>query len=322
MTIFLLAVLAFIAASSFIIAIILGAQTIESSPQARIRKRITTVAPRHNTPRQLRKGNSFYSTIPQLHHLLAQSKTVHNLDLLLDRANVNLSVGLFTLLSLAMAAIAYLILSFIFSQAPALAVLGAFLTAAGPYLYMRYLARKRTRKFLEQLPDGLDIMAQGLHAGLGLSQSQTYVAKEMADPIGTEFSVFMEELNLGLPLNAALNNFQERMPIQETRLFNTALTVQRDVGGSLAELLNKLSDVIRERFRIEREIRTLTAQNRMAAWVVCSLPPALFFFMYTMDPQLMREVMDSTVGWFMLMGALVFEIIGIFVFRKLLQLHI
>jgi tight adherence protein B len=165
-------------------------------------------------------------------------------------------------------------------------------------------------------------MAQGLHAGLGLSQSQAYVAKEMPDPIGTEFSVFMEELNLGLPVNAALHNLQDRMPIQETRLFSTALIVQRDVGGSLAELLNKLADIIRERFRIEREIKTLTAQNRMAAWVVCTLPPALFLFMYATDPKLMTEVMENKVGWFMLMAALALEIVGIFVFRRLLRLHI
>lgn len=201
-------------------------------------------------------------------------------------------------------------------------MLGALLTASGPPLYLLYLSRKRTRRFLEQLPDGLDIMAQGLHAGLGLSQSQTYVAKEMPTPIGTEFSIFTEELNLGLPLNEALHNFHERMPVPEIRLLSTALTVQRDVGGSLAELLNKLADVIRERFHIEREIKTLTAQNRIAAWVVCSLPPGLFLLMYVMSPTVMLEVMAHSVGWAMLVGAFGFEVVGILAFRKLLQLHI
>ena len=322
MTIFLLAILAFVAASSLIIAIILGAQAAESSPQARIRRRIITVAPRQGTVQQLLKGGSSYSTIPQLHQFLAQSKTARNLDLLLNRANINLTVGTFCLLSLTMAVISYVILSFTFSQVSGMALVGALLTASGPYLYLRYLAQRRMRKFLEQMPDGLDIMAQGLHAGLGLSQSQAYVAKEMADPIGTEFSIFMEELNLGQPINAALHNFQERMPIQETRLFSTALIVQRDVGGSLAELLNKLSDVIRERFRIEREIRTLTAQNRMAAIVVCSLPPTLFVAMSLLNPQLISEVINNRIGWMMVMGALTLEIIGIFWFRKLLRLHV
>jgi tight adherence protein B len=283
---------------------------------------MVTVAPGRSTTVRIAKGGVLYSTVPQLHRFLSQTQVAQKFDLLLDRANINISVGSFILLSVAMVVVAYVVLAVVFSQPAGLAVLGATLTAAGPYLYVRYLAYKRTRRFLEQMPDGLDIMAQGLHAGLGLSQSQAYIAKEMADPIGTEFSVFMEELNLGLPLPEALNNFQERMPIQETRLFSTALTVQRDVGGSLAELLNKLADVIRERFRIEREIRTLTAQNRMAAWVVCSLPPALFLFMYATDPKLMLEVMNHSIGWLMLMGALALWIIGILVFRKLLQLHI
>jgi tight adherence protein B len=322
MTIFLLAILAFVAASSLVIALILGAEARGSSPRARIRKRITTVAPAQGTTLRITKGDALYSAVPQLQRLLSQTQIARKLDLLLNQANINMSVGLFSLLSVAMAVVAYTVLSMMFTQSVELALIGALLTAIGPYLYLLYLARKRIRKFLEQMPDGLDIMAQGLQAGLGLSQSQLYVAKEMPDPIGTEFSIFMEELNLGLPLNGALNNFQERIPIPETRLFSTALTVQRDVGGSLAELLNKLSDVIRERFRIEREIKTLTAQNRMAAVVVCSIPPVLYIAMSILNPVLMQEVRDNNFGWIMLMAALVLEVLGMFWFRRLLRLHI
>lgn len=322
MTIFLLAVLAFVAASSLVIALILGAEARSGSSRARIRKRITTVAPAQYTTPRITKGDALYSAVPQFHRLLSQTQIARTLDLLLNQANINMSVGLFSLLSVAMAVVAYIVLFVMFVQPMELALIGALLTAAGPYLYLYYFARKRIRKFLEQMPDGLDIMAQGLHAGLGLSQSQAYVAKEMPDPIGAEFSIFMEELNLGLPLNVALKNFQERIPIQETRLFSTALTVQRDVGGSLAELLNKLSDVIRERFRIEREIQTLTAQNRMAAIVVCSLPPTLFVLMSVLNAPLMQEVRENHVGWIMLMAALTLEVFGILWFRRLLRLHI
>jgi tight adherence protein B len=322
MTIFLLAILAFVAASSLVIALILGVEARGSSPGARIRKRITTVAPAQQTTVHINKGDALYSAIPQLDRLLSQTQIARKVNLLLNQANINMSVGLFSLLSVAMAVVAYTVLSVMFTQSMELALVGALLTAVGPYLYLLYLSQKRIRKFLEQMPDGLDIMAQGLQAGLGLSQSQAYVAKEMPDPIGTEFSIFMEELNLGLPLNRALNNFQDRIPIQETRLLSTALTVQRDVGGSLAELLNKLADIIRERFRIEREIKTLTAQNRMAAIVVCSIPPLLFIAMSILNPSLMQEVKENRVGWIMLMAALTLEVFGIFLFRRLLRLHI
>jgi tight adherence protein B len=144
----------------------------------------------------------------------------------------------------------------------------------------------------------------------------------MPDPLGAEFSIFMEELNLGLPIPDALKNFQERIPLHEIRLFSTALSTQREVGGSLAELLNKLADVIRDRFRIEREIKVLTAQNRMAAMVVGSLPPFLFAFMCFMNPDLMGEVWESQIGWMMIMIALVLWILGLAVFRRMLRLHI
>ena len=101
-----------------------------------------------------------------------------------------------------------------------------------PYGYVQYVIWKRLRKFLEQLPDGLEMIGQSLQAGLGLTQAMVFVAKEMPDPLGTEFSVFIEEVNLGLPLVDALRKFEERMTLPEVRLFNTALMVQREIGGS------------------------------------------------------------------------------------------
>lgn len=322
MTIFFLAIFAFLAVSSLFIAIILLTQVAGSSPHTRVRKRITILSPSSPNASLPLLKDSQYSEIPSFHRFLSGLPVAKNLDLLLDRANLNIGVGLFILLSLSTAAVAFLILVTIFNQPSGLSTFGAVLTALGPYIYVNYLAHKRMRKFLEQLPDGLDIMAQGLKAGLGLGQAQAYVAKEMPDPIGTEFAVFMEELNLGLPIGEALGNFVERLPLPEMRLFSTALSVQREVGGSLAELLNNLADVIRERFRVEREINSLTAQNRMAAWVVCSLPPVLFAAMYTINPKMMNEVAASDVGWFMFMLALFLEIAGIFAFRRLLRLHI
>jgi tight adherence protein B len=132
----------------------------------------------------------------------------------------------------------------------------------------------------------------------------------------------MEEMNLGQSIGDALVNLHRRMPLPEVRMFSTALLVQRDVGGSLAELLNNLASIIRDRFRIERDIKTLTAQNRMAAIVVSALPPALFVFMFFMNSQLMHEVMTSRIGQFMLGTAVVFELLGIVWFRYFLRLLI
>jgi tight adherence protein B len=144
----------------------------------------------------------------------------------------------------------------------------------------------------------------------------------MPDPLGTEFSVFIEEVNLGLHLADALKKLEERMALPEVRLFNTALMVQREVGGSLAELLNKLADIIRDRFRIERLIKSLTGQNRMSAWTVCSIPPFLAVFFFIREPEMMNDMLNDPMGRGMLAAALFLEILGIIVFRKLIKVHI
>jgi len=172
------------------------------------------------------------------------------------------------------------------------------------------------------MPDGLDMISQALQAGLGLTQAMVFISKEMPDPLGTEFSVFIEEVNLGLPLADALKKLEERMALPEVRLFNTALMVQREVGGSLAELLNKLADIIRDRFRIERLIKSLTGQNRMSAWVVCSIPPFLAVVMYIREPEVMNDMFSDPIGRMMMAAALVLEMLGIFVFRKFIKVHI
>jgi tight adherence protein B len=166
------------------------------------------------------------------------------------------------------------------------------------------------------------MISQSLQAGLGLTQAMVYVAREMPDPIGTEFSVFIEEVNLGLPLNDALKKLEHRMNLPEVRLFNTALLVQREIGGSLAELLTKLANIIRDRFRIERLIKSLTAQNRMSAWTVSSIPPFLAVFMFIREPEMMNDMLVQPAGRAMLATALVLEILGIFTFRKLIKVHI
>ncbi|HZJ38423.1 MAG TPA: type II secretion system F family protein [Chthoniobacterales bacterium] len=264
---------------------------------------------------------STYSEIPWVHDLLSRIKLVHSIDLRLERANVDMSPGMFLLCSVGAAAVTFLLAS-ILGQATVLCLIFAVIALCCPLMYLQFIIWRRLRKFLEQFPDGLDMISQSLQAGLGLTQAMVFVAKEMPDPMGTEFSVFIEEVNLGLPLADALKKFEERMNLPEVRLFNTALMVQREVGGSLAELLTKLSNIIRDRFRIERLIKSLTAQNRISAWTVCSVPPFLAVFMFMREPEMMNQMMINPIGRGLLAAALVLEIVGILVFRKIIKIHI
>ena len=264
---------------------------------------------------------SIYSEIPWVNELLSRWKFIHSIDLRLERANVDMTPGMFLLCSVGAGGVAFF-LAAILGQPTVMCFIFGLIAMFCPSIYLQFIIWKRLRKFLEQFPDGLDMIAQSLQAGLGLTQSMVFVAKEVPDPMGTEFSVFIEEVNLGLPLGDALKKFEERMNLPEVRLFNTALMVQREVGGSLAELLTKLSSIIRDRFRIERLIKSLTAQNRISAWTVCSVPPFLAFFMFIREPVMMNNFMQNPIGRSLMAAALFLEVCGILVFRKIIKIHI
>jgi tight adherence protein B len=324
MNLLVIVLFSFLAAMSLIIVMFFVPMAVQNSPQARIKRRLTTVGRAGYTSRadvQNLLKSSLYSEVPWVNALLSKVKFAKHLDLLLERANVDMTLGLFILCSLVASGVA-IFLFLIVGQPFSLAVVAGLLALGCPYFYLKYITWRRLRRFLEQLPDALDMMSQSLQAGLGLTQAMVFVAKEMPDPLGTEFSVFIEEVNLGLPLADALKKLEERMVLPEVRLFSTALLVQRDVGGSLAELLNKLADIIRDRFRIERLIKSLTGQNRMSAWTVCSVPPFLGVFMFIREPEMMNDMLIDPMGRAMLAVALVLEIIGIVVFRKLIKVHI
>jgi tight adherence protein B len=324
MNLLLIALFSFLAAVSLIIVMFFVPMAVQSSPQARIKRRLTTIgragyASRADVQNLLK--SSLYSDVPWINAVLSKMQFAKQLDLLLERANVDMTLGLFMLCSVVAGGVA-IFLFLIVGQPLSVALVVGLIAFVCPYAYLKYITWKRMRRFLEQMPDGLDMISQSLQAGLGLTQAMVFVAKEMPDPLGTEFSVFIEEVNLGLPLADALKKLEERMALPEVRLFNTALLVQREVGGSLAELLNKLADIIRDRFRIERLIKSLTAQNRISAWTVCAIPPFLAVFMYIREPQMMNDMFNDPMGRAMLAAALVLELVGIFVFRKFIKIHI
>jgi tight adherence protein B len=324
MSLLVISIFAFLSAVSLIVILFMLPMAVQDTPEARIKRRLTTIGRMDNATRaevQSILKTSVYSEIPWVNRLLSQVKIIHSIDLMLERANVDMTPGMFLLCSVGAGGVTFF-LTAIIGQPIAVSIIFALIAMFCPLMYLQVIIWKRLRKFLEQFPDGLDMISQSLQAGMGLTQSMVFVAREMPDPMGTEFSVFIEEVNLGLPLAEALKKFEERMNLPEVRLFNTALMVQREVGGSLAELLTKLSNIIRDRFRIERLIKSLTAQNRISAWTVCSVPPFLAVFMFMREPVMMNEMLQNPTGRAMLATALVLEVVGILVFRKIIKIHI
>ncbi|HTM09363.1 MAG TPA: type II secretion system F family protein [Verrucomicrobiae bacterium] len=324
MSLFFIIPFVFLATASVVVTVILLVAAMQTSPQARIRKRLgTLIANPTASQRELRAllKDSSYSEIPWLQNTLTRTDFVRRVAVVLERANLDITPAVFILMSVSVG-VAIMVLMSVFGWDFFASLLSGLAAATIPYAYASFLSRRRLRRFLEQLPNGLDLISQGLKAGMGLTQAMVFVAKEVPDPMGTEFSIFMEEMKLGLPLNDALKGLQNRMPLAEVRLLGTAMLVQKEIGGSLAELLTKLSDVVRDRFRIERQIKTLTAQNRLSIWVMSLLPPAVAGFVSAIDPKSMNAAWHSPVGKAMLLIACGFEIVGILTFRKLARVHI
>jgi tight adherence protein B len=190
-----------------------------------------------------------------------------------------------------------------------------------PYLVVRFKATKRIRKFEEQFPDTIDLIARALRAGHAFTTGLALVAEEAPQPVSGEFRLLYDQQNFGMPLTEALKSFAERVPLLDARFFVTAVLIQRESGGNLAEILGNLANVIRERFKVKRQVRVTSAHGRITGWILSGLPPSLAAaFMVTSPNHIMTLVRDP-LGINMIIGALVLQTIGTLIIRKLVQIE-
>jgi tight adherence protein B len=206
-----------------------------------------------------------------------------------------------------------------FVLAPVLAgVLGACLPLA--VLYRRRTVR--LRNFEEQFPEALDLLSRALRAGHAFTTAMGMVASEGPDPTGPEFKKTFDEQNFGLPLQEALGNLAARVPLLDVRFFVTAVLIQRDTGGNMAEILDNLSHVVRERFKVLRQVRVHTAHGRFTGWVLVSLPAALAIVLGLINPEHMNLLFTERLGHIMLTVAVVLQIIGIVWIKKVIKIEV
>jgi tight adherence protein B len=197
-----------------------------------------------------------------------------------------------------------------------------FAAASIPFIHVFWTRRKRFDSFLEQLPDALELMSRALQAGHAFSESLQMIASEMPDPIATEFRKTYEEQNLGLSLKLALENLTHRMPLLDLRLCVTAVLIQRETGGNLAEILEKVAYTIRERFRIMGDLKTLTTSSRMSAWLLCGLPIFIAIVVTVIDPEYMSILWMDQRGHYLIALAMGLQVTGMLIIRKILNIKI
>jgi tight adherence protein B len=180
----------------------------------------------------------------------------------------------------------------------------------------------RFKRFEEQFPEALDLLARAIRAGHAFQTAMGMVADEMPDPVGPEFKKTFERQNFGLPLRDALNELSERLSILDVRFFVTAVLIQRETGGNLAEILDNLAHVIRERFKIRRQIRVHTAHGRFTGYVLLALPAALGIALYFINPDHMNLLFREHMGQMMLLASIVMQIVGFLWIRKVIKIEV
>jgi tight adherence protein B len=242
-----------------------------------------------------------------LERLLGIVPSSSSFDLLLYRAGMPTTPARFVLLTLLFGALGY-VAATLFAD-PTRGSLGILLGFV-PYYVIRSMARKRMRRLEQQLPEGLELLTRSLRAGHGLSAGFHMVGEEMDDPIGTEFAIVAEEVRFGLDLRDALTNMTQRVDNQDLPYFTTAVLIQRQTGGNLAELLDKLSTLLRERMQFYGKVRALTAQGRGAAtFLACWLPFISGVVWYT-SPNYLAPLFENTWGHAVIAAAVGMDIAG------------
>ena len=261
------------------------------------------------------------SEIPFVNRMMVRMQVATRLKRMLDQADLHITVTrlvMFSLLAGILAAQATSMLT-ISKLLWVCAGLGA---ASVPFIHVVYKRRQRLDAFLGLLPDTLELMSRALSAGHAFPESLHMVATEMPEPIATEFRKTYEEQNLGLSLKLALGNLAERIPLLDLKLCITAVLIQRETGGNLAEILEKVSYTIRERFRIMEDLKTLTTSSRMSAWILCGLPVFVAIAVTGMNPEYMSVLWRDPRGHNLLIAAGFMQVTGMLIIRKILNIKI
>ncbi|HJR61047.1 MAG TPA: type II secretion system F family protein [Vicinamibacterales bacterium] len=191
-----------------------------------------------------------------------------------------------------------------------------------PFIVLRTKRGRRMRAFEEQFPEALDLIARALKAGHAFATGLKMVADEMAEPVGPEFRKTFDEQNFGLPLKDALENLTVRVPLLDVRFFATAVLIQRETGGNLSEILENLAHVVRERFKILRQVRVYTAHGRLTGYVLLALPAVLSIALMFINPEHMNLLFRERMGQMMLMGAIVMQTMGFLWIKQIVKIEV
>jgi tight adherence protein B len=261
------------------------------------------------------------SEIPALNRILSRSSRINKLQRLLAQANTRMRAGKFLLVSACIAMVAATLM-FVFTRVTMFAFLAAAFGATIPYFYFSWRRSRRFHAFEAKFPEAIDLLARATRAGHTFGTALELIGSELAEPVSGEFRKLYEEQNFGMPIKDALLNLADRMPLIDVKFFATTIMLQRETGGNLAEILDKLSYVIRERFKILRQLRVYTAQGRLTMAILMALPPGLLCMLYFVNREFLSPLFHDPIGHMFLAIAIVMQTIGFFIIRKIIHIKV
>jgi len=261
------------------------------------------------------------SRISWMDAFLQRCDCAHRLQLLIEQGESPWSVGKVLGWSVALASLGYAIGCYALPGAT-LALLPAMMLAASPLLVLRFRKKRRLREFNRQLPEAIDLMSRALRAGHSLAAAIEIVGEECPEPVSTEFREVYRQQNFGLPARDALVQLARRMPLPELGFVVTAMLLQRETGGNLVEVLDRTAEVIRERLRIQGEIRIYTAQGRLTGWILTILPIAMFFLLGMANRGYTRVLIEDPTGRKLVYAGLVLMVVGGLAIRRIVDVKI
>ena len=259
--------------------------------------------------------------LPGMDRLVSATGLGKRLARLIEQAGVRTTPGAIVLISV-LAAAGGGFLASVLVPLPFAAIPGALLGSLAPLGWLRYKKSKRLKRFEEQFPEALDLLSRAIRAGHAFQTALGMVADELPDPVGPEFRKTFDQQNFGLPLRDVLNEMAARIAILDVRFFVTAVLIQRDTGGNLSEILENLAHVVRERFKILRQVRVHTAHGRFTGYVLLALPAALGVALSYINPDHMHALFHESMGQTMLMGAVVMQTIGFVWIRQVIKIEV
>jgi tight adherence protein B len=290
--------------------------------ESQLRRRLRTPGQRRHQTEAILRPVERLSAIGVLDMLFARAtRLVDPLRRSIAQSGLKVTVGMVVLASLCLAALFFFLTNLV-TRLPLLGFFMALVGAGVPFTYVRWARSRRMLKFEENFPEAIDLLSRALRAGHALTTGLGMVADEIPPPVGEEFRLLFDQQNYGLPLPDALRNFAARIPILDARFFVTAVLTQREAGGNLSEVLDNLASIIRDRFRVKRQVRVISAHGRITGWVLALLPPSLAMAFVVLTPDNYRRFYNDPLGIQMIVGALLLQILGVLVIRRIVNIEI